>query len=1404
MFFAIQIGRAVRRSEFRSESGLIGHRTVHNKRSPKNERYAASNWPASTDYILPTALRRESGKFVVSAHASPARTSRILRFSKTMWPEAFVRHHGQATVRVCGRSLPPHSQPAAVAPPANTNPPHMPIRATFRATFVVALLIAGLTKIAHAQDRSPADTWEVGGTTITMQSSFAGESLPDASFDPSASGRYIVTFTAPALAGSSEKASKAMVDDQHARFRTDFGIMGEAAAKRGESSENVIRHEYHTVLNGVSITTRADLAIEIAQLEYVASVTPDGEVRALDQASNAVIGAARAHAELGLSGQGIKVAVLDTGIDYTHPGLGGGLGEGFKVVGGYNFAEENADPMDRHGHGTHVAGIIAGNDGADFIGVAPAATLLAYKVLGDGGSGLNSWVIAAIERAVTDGAHIMNLSLGGSGHADDPVSQAIDNATLAGVLCVVAAGNDGTAYSINSPGTARRALTVGATNNSDELATFSSRGPSNITFGSKPDIVAPGVAISSSIPGDRFAAFSGTSMAAPHVAGAAALLRERHPSWTARDLKSALTHSATDLGLSTWRQGSGRLDIMAAERSVIAMDPVSLSFGNLDPAQPVVQSSQNVVLKNLSGSPQNWSVSVSHSIPGATITVSPANVSLAPGGGTATVSVTARFETAQLAFPSSIDMPYAGSIIVNGPAVSRIPITVTKTPQLTIDFDVSPFSVDVIGLQSGHARALTPGNLASFPLASGTYDVIMSYLLPEGNNIVRGFAVREQIAISGRHTISARRADLKNEVVFNSRDRHGSAMAHDYALFSLERMSSSTAHDYSHGIALDAEPRVLLSDLSSRFKIEALLTNLGGDGNDAYVLPFGRIGLNSTLTMTSNWPSYRSVQTQFEVPTSVEELFIVQRQIRNSTSGFMTMSSGYSTDRADRHRRSWPFTRTVHYGARPYEHFGYRYASYEVFDSSIENLPNWDSPTRLWQSPLIEATPEETRFFAQIDFQEPLRTSTDPVIEETYGQGPVSYDGRMWNLGTISLHRLSSQRYGLFSGSHHETVAGEVTYRLSAENGSVVSEGTAPIHFLPGPFTSPAGIYTFEATLNGGFVDDHRVRAVAKSLFDSRYEDGLYDPDPPMITSLYLTTDGQRTTSFEVEGDHALVAYIKDTYNQGGPVVRNVADASIAVRGLLESDWTSLSTARSGHRFTAPIADSLAAGYYDLRIVANDLGGNSLDYVVEPAFRNGVLPETSPQAAILTSPADLSFIRLNEVSGPVEFRWESGSGVRHAFRLTGGDLDTTMAAIGGSISIEAQGLLEEGHDYEWYVASTDGFTIVESSRFIIKARGTSVSNDDDAELPRSLALLPAYPNPFNPTTNLTFTLPTDGVVLLEVFDLLGRRVDVLLDRAMPAGRHEHRWNASGHSSGVYLVRLTSGSHSQVQRVVLMK
>ncbi len=330
--------------------------------------------------------------------------------------------------------------------------------------------------------------------------------------------------------------------------------------------------EFFDLFNGICIKNiQRDDIEEIKDLPYVKNIIPNYIISVNLDESVPLIEADEIwnyHDINGnsLTGEGIKIAIVDTGINYNHPDLEG------RYLGGYDYVNNDDDPMDDHGHGTHCASIVLGSgkySNYKYVGVAPMANYYSYKVIGSNGKGSSVWLLAALEQAVGDDVDIISLSLGdnsSSANPDDILSQAADTAVDAGVIVVAAAGNDGEDGPINSPGCARKVICVGASNG-DGIASFSSRGPVEWGDGNyleKPDLVAPGVGIVGANKNTGYISRSGTSMATPHVAGAVALMLQVNSDLTPNEVKSILMENATDLGFDNNTQGQGRINVSAS------------------------------------------------------------------------------------------------------------------------------------------------------------------------------------------------------------------------------------------------------------------------------------------------------------------------------------------------------------------------------------------------------------------------------------------------------------------------------------------------------------------------------------------------------------------------------------------------------------------------------------------------------------------------------------------------------------------------------------------------------------------------------------------------------------------------------------------------------------------------
>ncbi|MFF8447115.1 S8 family serine peptidase [Streptomyces leeuwenhoekii] len=418
----------------------------------------------------------------------------------------------------------------------------------------------------------------------------------------------------------------------------------------------------------------------------IAHVWLDGVRKASLDTSVPQIGAPKAWAA-GYDGKGVKIAVLDTGIDTTHADLKN------RVVASKNFSA-SPDATDKYGHGTHVASIAAGT-GTTYKGVAPGAELLNGKVLSDDGYGDDSGILAGMEWAAQQGADIVNLSLGGGDTPEiDPLEAQVNKLSAEkGILFAIAAGNEGEMgeRTVGSPGSAAAALTVGAVDGKDQLADFSSRGP-GMDGAVKPDVTAPGVDITAASARDSviareegeqpagYVTISGTSMATPHVAGAAALLKQQHPDWTYAELKGALTASAKGGAYTPFQQGTGRIQVDKAIRQTVVADPVSLSFGTQQwPHTDDKPATKKLTYRNLGSA--DVTLKLTSTATGPTGKAAPAgfftlgaDTVTVPAGGTASVDLTVDTRlggTADGAYSAYVTATGGGQSVRTAAAVER-------------------------------------------------------------------------------------------------------------------------------------------------------------------------------------------------------------------------------------------------------------------------------------------------------------------------------------------------------------------------------------------------------------------------------------------------------------------------------------------------------------------------------------------------------------------------------------------------------------------------------------------------------------------------------------------------------------------------------------------------------------
>jgi subtilisin family serine protease len=1192
---------------------------------------------------------------------------------------------------------------------------------------------------------------------------------------PTGPRRMIVEFTAEPAAlarrsGRDATRARSALGD----LRADLGSLGVSSGQVLE-----IRREYTEVFAGAAVMIDPASIPWLRSRPYVADVFPDDTVRATLSESVPLIGAPRVVQELGGTGTGIRVGIVDTGIDYRHVALGGGYGPGFRVAGGWDFANDDPDPLDDHGHGTHVAGIAAGNGGG-ILGVAPGATLYAFKVLNASGFGFDSDVLAGLDRVLdpdanpqtSDAAHVINLSLGGPGHAGDPLSRALDRLSDLGVVCVVAAGNDYSYFSIGSPGTSRRAITVGASTKNDAMAPFSSRGPAPRNFDLKPDLVAPGLDIVSAALGGGTLSASGTSMATPHVAGVAAQLRQLHPGWSVEQIKAALVSTSRDLGWQPFDQGAGRVDAYAAATVSFAVTPTRLAFGRIDPGPPTWSRRDTLHLSSFAAVPRTIDFpAITTLVAGATLTVTPASVTLPPGG-TATVIAELVVDNALVPAPRFKPYGYATTVVATSAGeVHRIPAAFHEAA--TIEVPTSAFVNWILV----HDRGAT-GFLDTFtplfdgpalPVPAGNYDVMAWLSPPDPPHTPYSFVIRENVDIQGDTRLPVERQDARLLLRFENVDQLGAPVACNLGAYSLSHESAP------FGIA-DIAPFNFLqvSEASAAYRLE--WTRSATDFRKTRHTFSGALkGLQSSLTFSNRPDELRRMSwTWPQVAPSAAPIFWEQ-----------LMPHGYSPVRFAIFEPAiapirGPFAAEWWWMPAPYE--GHLQSGGKIdlvaWESGVpveDSLAAIGPMLRLDQWPLVGFSGDET----ELPW---LRQSTGLV---GLGHAPVVWHGRFQN--HASTMRLAAG--WPFRGAHLITdrFGGRIrhpdpAFTLNVEGGSPLSGTLAGTGgFLEDEFTVgglPAGRHTLRTSFTAPFRSDSSTLDVLAE-FDTR----LFDSNPPWLRYLHIEVDGETTDSVAFIGASSAVVRFELVDDQSQLPV-----PSLAVREA-DQDWEPLVVEGPGYVYSARLPSHLD-GIVAMRLEGTDPSGNSLVLHWDRAFVAQAAP-ASVLIALLSAAVVDGVVRLSwQLSPPgpesVTIQRREASGAWLA-------IGTAPASASGVIDY-ADSTAQAGHAYGYRVFLPNAGDPIHGGEVAITVSDRPV-----------LALSGPRPNPVTaqPFT-IELSLASAGHARLSVHDVAGREV-LNHDLGTPgAGRRSIRIGEGVTlRPGLYFVKLEQGGQIVTRRVCIL-
>jgi subtilisin family serine protease len=1212
-------------------------------------------------------------------------------------------------------------------------------------------------------------------------------------------------------------SARSRIETEHSIFKSDLQKIEADVLARSQnvltSAGNQIIFEYKTAINGMAITTKRWMAEEIKKLPYVKSVYEDKKVKAYDDQSNHVIGADSVWNNLGVTGKGIIIGMLDTGIDYMHPDLGGGKGAGFKVLGGYDFINNDNDPMDDHGHGTHTAGIAAAK--GTLKGVAPDASLYAFKVLDQSGSGSYSVIIAGIERALdpdqnpntNDAVDVISMSLGGEGNPDDIVCQAIDNATRAGILCVIAAGNNGSAYqTIGSPGCARTALTVGATDNNDMIADFSSRGPSNNIYEIKPDIVAPGVSINSTKMGvgGGYIVYSGTSMSTPHVAGCAALLLQLHPDWNPYVIKSALMQSAQSIGENPLIQGSGRVDIYKASKINTVTIPASFAFGLIDVNMPSFSKSDTLYVKNLDSSSVTYSVSAYGLPSGAALSFSENTISLQPYDSVRLIA-TLNVDNNTVADADPSTFSYFGHIVLGSPVDSmKVMFSFVKYPYVKVQFNSPLLMAGVLHNRSDivkYANVLElTDNIITFFAPRGIYDIIGLSGIFE-----RCLIVKENISVPSSSIVQLYFSEAGSTLNFNLVTQNNTPvnLSKSQSFISFQHKTSGLGIQHI-ALGFDFVWPVKYNNIAAEYICDWEAHSYRGFP-EFYSYCGNLTDFSQSYTYSNVSTDFKHLNVHYNITDPPKNLCLMDFIGLSSDSAIYTPWWNFYLGYPQEDYLLPPFHQDWYLSPLP---SGFpNKLEYTNFSQVYEG-----GPASYWSasnSRMYYVTPSITAIDKNIIINSPPGLPKYCNLsyggsEMTFGLGPSHWGGSFVNsnmniefksngaIGEIWNHYPDGIREifaPLFPSQFQDVSPKDLRYSLFRSGQLIESNNIMTcMRLITGKYddyrfripVSLSGKYTLQIPDTNYSIRGRQGKALMKATFDL----SKADKNPPTMHSLNVMENGEFTDYVET-GQNASIQF---------SVTDDVGLNNVSLSYYSDSDTShkSLSLVKNGDMYTSPI-DSLPKGYISLRIIAEDNSGNILEYEVEPGFKFGI--NNPPSSFHLFRPADGDTIQLTLPQKAIKFIWDRSSNVDrdsllYSLTLKGPNIDTVFASITDtSIVLNIMPQLSTASLYKWTVGVSDGSVSVASpDTFWFKTSDIISSVKEEINtIPTVFSLAQNYPNPFNPSTTIRFGLPIRSRVKLEVFNILGQKVATLMEGEKEAGFVETFWQANV-ASGLYIYR----------------
>lgn len=977
------------------------------------------------------------------------------------------------------------------------------------------------------------------------------------------------------------------IENEHQKFKKDFDA--KIMSLRKAASKTKILHEYKSAISGFTIIADSLEINKLKQLSYIRKITKDHIATAIDNESNDIIQAPQVWTQLNATGKNVKIGILDTGIDPNQPELSG------KVIGGYDFVNNDSDPMDDHGHGTHCAGIAAAN-GPTLKGVAPDAKLIAIKVLNAQGQGFWSTIIAGINYAIDpdnnpltdDGVDILSISIGGGGFPDDPLAQAVNNAVDNGVLCTVAAGNTGSDYyTINSPGCAEKALTVGASDKTDKIATFSSRGPIIGANFVKPDVLAPGVAIYSTLPNGQYASWDGTSMATPHVAGAAALLKELHPEWTPADIKAALMQTAVDIGEDLWTQGKGRINILNATQVKVLVNPELINFGNVDESQTTWIGNQSVSLKNLTTSSENFNVSINGSIPEG-VSFSYPSMFAINGNTTGGFTFSVNMNPQQVVFPEGIPTCIKGKLILqSATSLVEIPFAITKTKTAKLIFDQVPNLVVIHDNVSKVQNCYPTSTNYDFVFdQTGYYDIIACF------DNYNTYVTKELANLENGTTININSTEATNIITFEGYDINDNKIPivdispERIILKENDRLGLNLFKIF---MMIGVPPQNVIkkfSPLSNRYNYEISPTSYPSWNQEKqfYFFPFGiNTGINSSMPATNNPLDFVKIIHKFPDWNKTDKLYYKKIVCSQATGTSSLLDGNDSKKYLDS-----TFTFSEYLLPLPYRNF-------KVYNKVwINILAQKGENADIQKDSIIYHTGFETLnkgnklgfgYNFTDDFEVDIPGNTYTI---DYALTPVQFH-RVWmGVNNNKINYFKKAYY--FTHPFSNALIKSIDYKIY-DYTSILKSGTlsnGDCYFSQSELDNypiiPGKRYCFELNMDDGKIDDFQCKIQAKYCFDSN---SFSAPD---INNISIFSGDQITNKVNCQNENII------------KIISPATNLKLFYKNLNGPTWKEITVTKADDLFSGSIPSNLSDGYYSVKVEI-DNASDTLILINEPAFK---------------------------------------------------------------------------------------------------------------------------------------------------------------------------------------------------------